>query len=351
VKTLRIVAIVLATLLVLGAAIGFFLPARVHVERSIAIDAPPEAVFDLLNSFRRYNEWSPWYDYDPAALYKYSGPPEGVGARMEWASNKQEVGSGSQEITASERPRYVAVRLEFTGQSPADARYDVTPEGTGTRLTWGFDADFGYNILYRYFGLFLDPLMGEDFEKGLARIKALAESKAQPGAPAPSVPVEPTVEDVAARELVSVEGTTSLDPAAIDQALEDAFGKINAFLAANGLRQDGAALAITHFYDESGWGFEAAVPVAGSSEAKARAARTAAKGIRIGPGYAGSALKGVHVGSHSTLPETYQRLEDYAAEKGFDSNGRPWEQYVTDPRTTPEDQLRTEVYMPVKAGE
>jgi effector-binding domain-containing protein/carbon monoxide dehydrogenase subunit G len=347
VKILRNIAIVLVTLLVLGAAIGFLLPAAVHVQRSIAIAAPPETVFDLLNSFKRYNEWSPWYDYDPAARYTYSGPSAGVGARMEWVSQKQEVGSGSQEITASEPPRRVAVHLEFTGQSPADAHYDIAPDGAGTRLTWGFDADFGRNIPYRYFGLFLDSLVGEDFEKGLARIKSLAESDAQQSRPA--APVEPTVEQVSARELVSVEGTTSLDPAAVAQALEQAFATINAFLAANGLQQNGAALAITRFYDESGWGFEAAVPVAGTPEAKARAARAAAKGIRIGPGYAGRALKSVHVGPHSTLPETYQRLEDYAAEKGLDSNGRPWEQYVTDPRKTPEEQLRTEVYMPVKA--
>lgn len=348
-KTLRYIAIALVALLVLGAAVAFLLPSVVHVERSIAIAAPPETVFELLNSFKRYNEWSPWYDYDPAAQYTYSGPAEGVGARMQWVSQKEEVGSGSQEITASEPPQRVVVHLEFTGQSPADARYDIAPDGAGSKLTWGFDASFGNNIAYRYLGLFLDSLVGEDFEKGLARIKTLAESERPQSQPA--APVEPTVEDVGARELVSVEGTTSLDPAAIAQALQDAFATINRFLAANGLQQSGAALAITRFYDESGWGFEAAVPVSGSPEAKARAAKAAAKGIRIGQSYAGRALKGVHVGPYSTLPETYQRLEDYAAEKGFDSNGRPWEQYVTDPRKTPEDQLRTDVYMPVKAIE
>lgn len=349
-KILRTVAIVLVTLVVLGAGIGLLLPAAVHVERSIAIDAPPEKVFEILNSFKRYNEWSPWYDYDPAALYTYSGPPAGVGARMEWVSQKQEVGSGSQEITASEPPRRVAVHLEFTGQDPADAHYDIVPEGTASRLTWGFDADFGNNLLYRYLGLFLDALVGKDFEKGLARIKALAESEARPAEPVTPA-AEPTIEEVGARELVSVEGTTSLDPAAVARALQDAFATIDAFLAANGLRRGGAALAITRFYDESGWGFEAAVPVSGTPEAKARAAKSVARGMRIGPSYAGQALKSVHIGSHSTLPETYQRLEDYAAEKGLDANGRPWEQYVTDPRQTPEDQLRTEVYMPVKGIE
>jgi effector-binding domain-containing protein len=351
VKILRIIALVLVTLLVLGAAIGYFLPARVHVERSVSIAAPPGKVFELLNSFKRYNEWSPWYDYDPAAQYTYSGPAEGVGARMQWVSRKQEVGSGSQEITASEPPRRVAVHLEFTGQKPADAQYEITPDGSGTKLTWGFDVNFGNNLLYRYLGLFLDSMIGEDFEKGLGRIRTLVESDADANPSQPAAPAEPMLEEVGARELVSVEGTSSLDPAAVAQALQNAFATIDAFLAENGLKQNGAALAITRFYDESGWGFEAAVPISGTPEARTRAAKAAVKGIRIGPSYAGRALKGVHVGSYSTLPETYQRLEDYAAEKGFDSNGRPWEQYVTDPRKTPEDLLRTEVYMPVKMVE
>ena len=180
-KILKTMAIAFVIVLVLGAAIGFLLPSGVHVERSALIAAPPEKVFELLNSFKRYNEWSPWYDYDPAAQYTYSGPAEGVGARMQWTSQKQEVGSGSQEITASEPPGRIAVHLEFTGQNPADAHYHIVPEGPGTKLTWGFDADFGNNILYRYFGLFLDSLVGKDFEKGLASIKTLVESEARSG--------------------------------------------------------------------------------------------------------------------------------------------------------------------------
>ena len=61
-KKILIALLVLAALIVM---IGFFLPATVHVERSITIDAPPATVFALANSFRGFNEWSPWAEIDP----------------------------------------------------------------------------------------------------------------------------------------------------------------------------------------------------------------------------------------------------------------------------------------------
>ena len=57
----------------------------------------------------------------------------------------------------------------------ATAYYDLQAEEGGTRVTWGFDTDFGHDLVGRYFGLVLGPLIGADYEKGLANLKALAE--------------------------------------------------------------------------------------------------------------------------------------------------------------------------------
>src|SRR4029079_17993737 len=67
-------------------AAGLFLPRKAHVERSIVTSAAPATVFEIVNGFRRFNEWSPWARLDPDTKYTYSGPETGVGARMEWSS-------------------------------------------------------------------------------------------------------------------------------------------------------------------------------------------------------------------------------------------------------------------------
>ncbi len=175
-RTLRKLLLGLAVLLVLLLAAGLFLPKSVHVERSIVTSVPPERVFPLVDGFARFNEWSPWAELDPNTVYEYSGPPSGVGARMEWTSQDSSVGSGSQEVIAIEPGRSVTNRLDFGTQGQATARIDVVPDGSGSRITWSMDSSFEDDYFGRYFGLFLEKFVGTDYEKGLAKLKALAES-------------------------------------------------------------------------------------------------------------------------------------------------------------------------------
>ncbi|MBL8256546.1 MAG: SRPBCC family protein [Pseudoxanthomonas mexicana] len=170
---------VLGVIAVIGLALGvggLLLPSTTHVERSIVIERSPGQVFAALDSFERFNAWSPWAEYDPQATYTFEGPASGVGARMRWVGNRA-VGSGSQEITASEPHRRVAVALNFDG-SQAQGTYVLAPEGAGTRVTWAFDSDHGMNPFKRWLGLLFDKMIGADYEKGLAKLKALLEQEA-----------------------------------------------------------------------------------------------------------------------------------------------------------------------------
>ena len=155
--------------------------------------------------------------------------------------------------------------------------------------------------------------------------------------------------DLSANDIAYVEGVTDLDPVAISSALGSAYSQIRQFMQAHALRQDGAPLAVNRFYDESGWGFQAAIPVTGVTDAMRTDAVNSGV-VRIGRTYAGRALKGIHVGDHSSLPDAYRALEDYMVNKGLDSNGLSWEEYVSDPASTPADKQQTDVYMPVKVG-
>lgn len=345
-KILKGILLGLAILLALLVLVGVLLPSSAHVQRTTTIAAPPSAVFAVVNSFKRFNEWSPWYELDPAARYVYSGPEQGVGARFEWTSEKPEVGSGSQEIIASEPDKRVRNKLDFGSQGTAEAEFSIVPVDVGSEVTWSLDAQFGLNLLQRYFGLLFDKWVGADYEKGLVRLKGLVEQETV--GPAPEAKLKIVLAEVAPVDIVAVEGTTSLDPSAISQALADAYGRIGNFMQANGLQQSAAKLAITRFYDESGWGFEAAVPYKGSDEARAKAKGASDAGVKVAQTYAGTVVKATHVGAYAGLPDTYRQLEDYVAANKLEPNGQSWEQYVTDPQSTPPEQLRTDVFMPVK---
>ncbi len=158
------------------ALVGMFLPDEAHVERSLVIEAPVEDIYSVLNGFRRFNEWSPWHAKDPQTEYTFSGPEQGVGARMAWSSDNPEVGSGNQEIIATRINQRIEIRLDFGTQSDSIAYYSLQPAGDATRVTWGFDTDFNGSIIGRYFGLMFDNMIGPDYENGLAKLKQLLET-------------------------------------------------------------------------------------------------------------------------------------------------------------------------------
>lgn len=171
----KIVLVVVAIIVVL-VAVAYILPGSVHVERSASINAPAERIFALVNAPKEFNKWSPWYGRDPDAKYLFEGPEAGVGAKMTWQSDHDEVGSGTSEIIESVPNELLRTQLDFGDMGTAVAFFQLKPEGEVTNVTWGFDSELGMNPMARYMGLMFDEWVGGDYEEGLANLKKLAES-------------------------------------------------------------------------------------------------------------------------------------------------------------------------------
>jgi len=171
IRRLLAILTVLAAVIIVG---GLALPSTVHVERSIVIAAAAAKVFPYVNNYRLFNTWSPWARKHPETRYTFSGPESGVGAKMSWTGQNE---FGNQVIVESEPDRRVKVALDFGGMGKATATYTLSPEGNGTKVIWGFDEDFGWNLPARYFGLMFEKFIGPDYEQGLAALKAKVEGR------------------------------------------------------------------------------------------------------------------------------------------------------------------------------
>lgn len=337
-KSLLIGLVVLVALL---GIVGFLLPDDRHVERSQVIEAPACTIYSQLIDFKRFNEWSPWAAIDPNTQYTYEGASEGPGAKMSWVSDDKNVGSGSQEIKSVDPYKEVKVFLDFGDQGEANSFYQLTPEGDGTKVTWGFDTSFEGNIIGRYFGLFMDSMVGASFEDGLAKLKTVTEAMPQ----ADWCDREIEVVDLESRWIVSAKGSSGPTPEEIGPALGTAYGKVMGFLGEHEIAPAGPPLAINEAWGEDGYRFEAAMPIAGKPEVEA--AEAADVTIREVP--ATRAVRIVHRGSYDGLPSTYEALEAYVAAKGLEwPTSGTWEEYLSDPEGTPEDQLLTHVFMPTE---
>lgn len=175
----KVIGSVAAALVVL-VGLGFVLPDKAHVEREILIDAPTAEVFALVSDFNQWSRWSPWADLDPNAAYEITGT--GVGHRMSWTSEDPNVGSGVQTVTAIEAPSRLVTHLEFGDMGKADATFSLTPQDGATRVVWALDSKMRAGVpvwmqpVATYMGFFMDGMVGKDYEKGLARLKAAAEA-------------------------------------------------------------------------------------------------------------------------------------------------------------------------------
>jgi hypothetical protein len=146
------------------------------VHRSTTINADVAAIHGLINDFREWTKWSPWEDIDPNLDRTYSGADAGVGAKYSWSGNRK-AGVGRMEITGSD-PHQVAIRLEFDKPFKAtnNVTFQLSPAKDGTDVTWRMTGT--QKGLMAIFGKLwpMDKLVGKDFEKGLAQLKAAAEA-------------------------------------------------------------------------------------------------------------------------------------------------------------------------------
>jgi uncharacterized protein YndB with AHSA1/START domain len=165
-----------AVLIVVFVVIVAMRPSHFSISRSATMAAPPEAVFAQVNDFRKWAAWSPWEKKDPAMKRTYEGPPAGIGSVYRWVGNK-EVGEGGMTITESRPSELIRIKLEFLKPMRAThtAEFTFKPQGDRTNVTWTMSGE--HNFMGKAFCMFMnmDKLVGPDFEKGLAGMKAVTE--------------------------------------------------------------------------------------------------------------------------------------------------------------------------------
>lgn len=177
---LKLILLGLAAIIVIFLIVAAMQPADFRITRSATIAAPPSAVFEQINDFHKWNDWSPWARLDPNAKNSFEGPPAGVGAGFSWAGNNK-VGEGRMTITESKPGELVRMRLAFLKPFAATnvAEFTLKPEGNQTAVTWSMSGTNGF--VGKCVGLIMncDKMVGGQFEKGFANLKAIVEAPAR----------------------------------------------------------------------------------------------------------------------------------------------------------------------------
>ena len=151
-------------------------PSTFSVRRTATIKAPPEKIYPLISDFHSWSAWSPYEKMDPAMKKTFSGAAAGKGAVYEWDGDSH-VGRGRMEIAEATAPSRVAIDLRFLKPMKSDnvAEFTLVPKGESTTVTWAMRGPVLY--IGKVVSVFVnvDRMIGNDFETGLANLKAIAE--------------------------------------------------------------------------------------------------------------------------------------------------------------------------------
>ena len=152
-------------------------PATFRYTRTLTIAAPAAELFGQVNDLRKFQDWNPWAKVDPQCVMTYYGPATGVGSGYEWKGDRR-VGEGAMTITESRPNEYVQARMEFRKPFAAKhtAEFSFTPEGGGrTVVSWSMFGDNNFMGKIMTTLVDCDKMVGGEFAKGLATLKAQAE--------------------------------------------------------------------------------------------------------------------------------------------------------------------------------
>ncbi len=333
-KSFKIIGIVILTMIVFFFIGAFFLPDKVSTEKKVEISAPIEEVFDLVNDFHQWHNWSPWFDTTNEVTY--TGSPKGVDAVMRWVDKNDKV--GERTIKVSDFLRRIDVETQFREEhSTAMMTFEFSelPEGK-TELTLKFKMDNQFSYPFgRYIAWLIQAGVDNSFPLALGKVKEYAEN-----VKSESIDYEVVEEDFSAGDYLAIKDSCTMDK--MYKVMGADYGQIMGFVGASGLEASGAPVVFWHKFDPQGISvFRAAMPVNESTTVRGRVENFHFEG--------GKVCKIEYFGAYDKSSGAWNTLDKYIKENDYTMNGVPFEQYITDPDTEPDTaKWQTNIYFPVK---
>lgn len=368
-----LVALVIVALIGVGAAV--VMPGSGHVERQLTIGKDLRQVYDVVDNFRRFPDYSVLRSYDPNVQFTYSGKSYGPGAEISWTSSDPKVGNGGLTI-ASATPDFSKIDSNTKDASIVwnldndwrglDKHFtlDLKRKGnTGriTEVTWSYDVAYGWNLVNRFANLYIhgDPdafiqFSLNDMQNVLAGVTNVDYSE-----------LVPSIEQSQPTPVLLV--STSIQRKDGQEAVDDEIKRITTLLQADAKKlgvntTGGPVLFITNYGDET-FSFDVALPIdsstltvngqseqlkaatppsladttAASAAAPAESGTAAApatpaldvgsrdkygrlvidKEVRGAVAFGGAVLKGEWTGTFAGVPQTRDMLKAYAQTHGY----------------------------------
>jgi hypothetical protein len=325
------------------------LPSKASVERKLEIHHPIVQVYDLIKSFKQFPVWSPWSKRDPSITYQYTPALSGPGAQVTWFSARDKrVGEGSLQVVDISEGEWLDYKLTapWRGREKSlDLVIAETDVGT-VMATIKVDVDYGWDLLGRVHGLYLESHLGDDLAHALAQIKSRVESFPDVDYSDDLGRNPPILVEMEPKNVIQINGQAATNlPYQIQPTVRRFTDTLTALIDIRRLTQTGPRLAVLNRWGQN-YDFVAAVPIAQTEAALP-------DNVSFGSIGGGNHLKIAHYGPRWDLPRQRDMLLAWAGANGFKTRGPIIEEFVNEPlgvgnAGVPEGELLTNIYLPVE---
>jgi uncharacterized membrane protein len=145
---------------------NLFISPEYKLARSVEINVPAHIVYEQVTDLHQWENWAVWWKNDTSMITNYSGAERGLGAKMIWTSDV--VRDGDLEIIECSS-QAIKTKLAWGNGS-----WHFEETENGTNVTWSMNGKMPF--LMRFMTMFIEDMVGPDFEKGLTGLKELCES-------------------------------------------------------------------------------------------------------------------------------------------------------------------------------
>ncbi|MEI6455875.1 MAG: SRPBCC family protein [bacterium] len=312
--------------------IAYILPKSYKVERSVYINADKNLIYNLTSNFNKWHLWVPWNkEMDSTAVFEIQGPDGQVGTVWKW--NGKKMGEGTMTSVELVPGQLVAYDLAFNHGKYQSKGKLIIEQGDSNKVTWTDEGDLGYNPFARYMGLFMEKMMGPDFEKGLEKLKQISEERSK----------WPVIEETVMPSQTVLVIRDSAGPKEYEKVMGSAYGEIMAFIKKNKYQPKGSPFAVYLKWDSVTFFsvMDIGIPVVNAEKPSGRIT------IRQIPEQ--KVVKSIFTGPYDKTGPTYNVLMQYIREGNKETIGGPWEIYLNNPMEVRDSSmLQTEIVFPVK---
>ena len=118
--------------------------------------------------------------------------------------------------------------------------------------------------------------------------------------------------------------------------------EIDAEMARLKLTPNGAPLVVYSATDDNGFTFDVMMPFTGGTTEKPQ------NGVELSASPSGRAMRFTHRGPYDAMDPTYEQIANLLDAKDLEAQDLYIEEYRSDPRTTPPDDLVIDIWVPLK---